>query len=182
MEDRRGAPTDALAQFALFYAFDPPALAMRPHGQRLLLRVPEVNRKLSDQLRALVFSPIQNPLSGGAQLGTSERFVSGHSLADGDLVLRDGSRHEPIPYPKKAAGSCCNRCGEQTQRPSGTQSTSSAWHPAPTTALGLIGNSLNVFRPEATSPTCEARLGRTNEQADANERRISNVALCSANS
>ena len=40
---------DTLAQFALFSAFDPPALALR----RMLsgfLQVPEINRQLSDQL------------------------------------------------------------------------------------------------------------------------------------
>jgi 2-polyprenyl-6-methoxyphenol hydroxylase-like FAD-dependent oxidoreductase len=81
---------DTLAQFALFSAFDPPALALR----RMLsgfLRVPEVNRQLADQLSGFGVA-YPEPLFQAEHNWEHRKGVSGHRLSDGDLVLRDGSR------------------------------------------------------------------------------------------
>ncbi len=81
---------DTLAQFALFSAFDPPALALR----RMLsgfLRVPEVNRQLSDQLSGFGVA-YPEPLFQADQDWEHWKGVSGHRLSDRDLVLKDGSR------------------------------------------------------------------------------------------
>ena len=81
---------DTLAQFALFSAFDPPALALR----RMLsgfLRVPEVNRQLSDQLSGFGVA-YPEPLFQAEHNWEHRKSVSGHRLSDGDLMLRDGSR------------------------------------------------------------------------------------------
>jgi hypothetical protein len=87
---------DALAQFALFSAFDPPGLALR----RMLsgfLRVPEVNRQLSDQLSGFGVA-YPEPLFQAEHSWEHRKGVSGHRLSDGDLVLRDGSRTTLYPY------------------------------------------------------------------------------------
>jgi hypothetical protein len=87
---------DTLAQFALFSAFDPPALALR----RMLsgfLRVPEVNRQLSDQLSGFGVA-YPEPLFQAEHNWEHRKGVSGHRLSDGDLVLRDGSRATLYPY------------------------------------------------------------------------------------
>ncbi len=81
---------DTLAQFALFSAFDPPALALR---QMLngFLRVSEVNRRLSDQLSGFGVAypqPLFPPVSGWEH----REGVSGQRLPDRDIVLKDGSR------------------------------------------------------------------------------------------
>lgn len=81
---------DTLAQFALFSAFNPPALALR---QMLdgFLRVPEVNRRLSDQLsgfRVGYPEPLFGP-EGGWEHRTG---VSGRRLPDKDITLKNGSR------------------------------------------------------------------------------------------
>jgi hypothetical protein len=87
---------DTLVQFALFSAFDPPALALR----RMLsgfLRVPEVNRQLSDQLSGFGVA-YPEPLFQAEHNWEHRKGVSGHRLSDGDLVLRDGSRTTLYPY------------------------------------------------------------------------------------
>jgi hypothetical protein len=53
------------------------------------------------------------------------------------------ARTKSTPISRKAAGSCCKSLRRATQRPSGAQSTSSAWHPAPTTACSA--NSLQCL-------------------------------------
>ena len=81
---------DTLAQFSLFSRFDPPAYALR----RMLndiLRVPEVNRKLSDQLSGFGVGypePLLPPATGWQH----RNGVSGQRLPDMELVLKDGSR------------------------------------------------------------------------------------------
>jgi hypothetical protein len=81
---------DTLAQFALFSAFDPPALALRAMLNGFL-RVPEVNRQLSDQLSGFGVA-YPEPLFEADQDWEHGKGVSGHRLSDRGLVLKDGSR------------------------------------------------------------------------------------------
>jgi 2-polyprenyl-6-methoxyphenol hydroxylase-like FAD-dependent oxidoreductase len=81
---------DTLAQFALFSAFDPPALALRAMLNGFL-RVPEVNRQLSDQLSGFGVA-YPEPLFQADQDWEHRKGVSGHRLSDRGLVLKDGSR------------------------------------------------------------------------------------------
>jgi 2-polyprenyl-6-methoxyphenol hydroxylase-like FAD-dependent oxidoreductase len=81
---------DTLTQFSLFSSFDPPALALR---QTLngILRVPEVNRQLAEQLSGFGVSypePLLPPATGWEH----RKGVSGQRLPDMELVLKDGSR------------------------------------------------------------------------------------------
>jgi 2-polyprenyl-6-methoxyphenol hydroxylase-like FAD-dependent oxidoreductase len=81
---------DTLAQFSLFSSFDPPALALRPM-LNWMLRVPEVNRRLSDQLSGFGVSypePLMPPPTGWEH----REGVSGQRLPDMEVVLEDGSR------------------------------------------------------------------------------------------
>lgn len=81
---------DTLAQFALFSGFDLPALALR----RMLsgfLRVPDVNRQLSDQLSGFGVA-YPEPLFHADRGWEHCKGVSGYRLSDRDLVLKDGSR------------------------------------------------------------------------------------------
>lgn len=81
---------DSLAQFALFSAFDPPALALRGMLSGFL-RVPEINRQLSDQLSGFGVA-YPEPLFQAERDWQHWTGVSGHRLPDRNLVLRDGSR------------------------------------------------------------------------------------------
>jgi 2-polyprenyl-6-methoxyphenol hydroxylase-like FAD-dependent oxidoreductase len=80
---------DTLAQFALFSVFDPPALALR---QMLngFLRVPEVNRQLSDQLSGFGVG-YPDPLTVPKDGWEHRKGVSGRRVPDRDIVLKDGS-------------------------------------------------------------------------------------------
>lgn len=87
---------DTLAQFALFSAFDPPALALRSMLSDFL-RVPEINRKLSDQLSGFGVA-YPSPLFQAEHVWEHQKGVSGHRLSDWDLVLTDGSRATLYSY------------------------------------------------------------------------------------
>jgi 2-polyprenyl-6-methoxyphenol hydroxylase-like FAD-dependent oxidoreductase len=81
---------DTLAQFSLFSSFDPPALALRSvlNG---MLRVPELNRQLSDQLSGFGVG-YPEPLLPPAKGWEHRKGVSGQRLPDMDVVPKDGSR------------------------------------------------------------------------------------------
>jgi 2-polyprenyl-6-methoxyphenol hydroxylase-like FAD-dependent oxidoreductase len=81
---------DTLAQFSLFSSFDPLALALRS-ALNGMLRVPEVNRQLSDQLSGFGVG-YPEPLSSPATGWEHRKGVSGQRLPDMDLALKDGSR------------------------------------------------------------------------------------------
>jgi 2-polyprenyl-6-methoxyphenol hydroxylase-like FAD-dependent oxidoreductase len=81
---------DTLAQLALFSHFDPPTLALRRLFNEIL-RIPQVNRLLADQLSGFgVAYPDPLFLKDG---GWEHRSgLSGQRLCDLDLVLEDGSQ------------------------------------------------------------------------------------------
>jgi 2-polyprenyl-6-methoxyphenol hydroxylase-like FAD-dependent oxidoreductase len=87
---------DTLTQFALFSAFDPPALALR-RTLSGFLRVPQINRQLSHQLSGFGVA-YPEPLFQAEHNWEHRKGVSGHRLSDGDLVLSDGSRTTLYPY------------------------------------------------------------------------------------
>ncbi len=81
---------DTLAQFSLFSRFDPPALALRSMLNDIL-RVPAVNRQLSDQLSGFGVSypePLLPPPMGWEH----RKGMSGQRFPDVNVVLKDGSR------------------------------------------------------------------------------------------
>ncbi len=81
---------DTLAQFSLFSRFDPPALALRSMLNDIL-RVPAVNRRLSDQISGFGVS-YPEPLSPPPMGWEYRKGVSGQRCPDVNLVLKDGSR------------------------------------------------------------------------------------------
>ena len=80
---------NTLAQVALFCAFDPSTLAMRRMFEDIL-RVPEVNRQLADEISGFGVA-YPEPLFPPDQGWEHRRGVSGRRLPDIDLVLKDGS-------------------------------------------------------------------------------------------
>src|ERR1700761_6803174 len=81
---------DTLAQFSMFSGFTPPALALRLMLNGIL-RVPAVNRQLSEQLSGFGVGypePLLPPATGWEH----RKGVSGQRLPDIDVVLKDGSR------------------------------------------------------------------------------------------
>lgn len=80
---------NTLAQFALFSSFDPSMLALRCTLDNVL-RVPEVNRQLSEEVSGFgVVYP--EPLFLPAPGWQHRKGVSGHHLPDMNLTLQDGS-------------------------------------------------------------------------------------------
>src|ERR1700738_4360742 len=81
---------DALAELALFSRFDPPMLALR-HLLENLLRVPEVNRQLAEQLSGFGVA-YPDPLFLPDKGWEHKKAVSGQRLRDMELKLEDGSQ------------------------------------------------------------------------------------------
>ena len=83
-------------------------------------------------------------------MGTSEG-VTGIVFTTG-IVLRTAHARRLYPYFKEAAGPFCKSLRRATQRPSVTQSTSLAWHPANDGLLGKFASML--VRPDGFVATC----------------------------
>lgn len=81
---------NTLAQFALFAAFDASTVALRRTLEDLL-RMPEVNRRLADEVSGFGVS-YPEPLVPPDRGWEHRKGVSGQRLPDMDLVLKDGSR------------------------------------------------------------------------------------------
>jgi 2-polyprenyl-6-methoxyphenol hydroxylase-like FAD-dependent oxidoreductase len=81
---------DTLAQLALFSRFDPPMLALRQLLENLL-RVPEVNRQLAEQLSGFGVA-YPDPLFPPDKGWEHKKAVSGQRLRDMELKLEDGSQ------------------------------------------------------------------------------------------
>jgi 2-polyprenyl-6-methoxyphenol hydroxylase-like FAD-dependent oxidoreductase len=80
---------NTLAQLALFASCDPSMLALR-HTFDSVLRVSEVNRRLSEEVSGFGVA-YPEPLFLPAQGWQHRKGVSGHRLPDMDLALEDGS-------------------------------------------------------------------------------------------
>jgi hypothetical protein len=80
---------NTLAQVALFCAFDPSTLALRRTFEDIL-RVPEINRQLADEMSGFGVAypePLFSPEAGWEH----RNGVSGQRLPDMDFALKDGS-------------------------------------------------------------------------------------------
>jgi 2-polyprenyl-6-methoxyphenol hydroxylase-like FAD-dependent oxidoreductase len=80
---------NTLAQLALFSTYDPSMLALRCTLDNVL-RVPEVNRQLSEEVSGFGVA-YPEPLFLPAQGWQHRKGVSGHRLPDMNLALEDGS-------------------------------------------------------------------------------------------
>jgi 2-polyprenyl-6-methoxyphenol hydroxylase-like FAD-dependent oxidoreductase len=136
---------DTLAQFALFSAFDPPAMALRSMLSGLL-RVPEVNRQLSDQLSGFGVA-YPDPLFQAEYDWEHRKGVSGRRLSDGDLVLRDGSRASLYSYLEEGRWVLLQVAAESSPKP--IRSAINIVNLAPHEKNGVLGGHASILvRPD----------------------------------
>jgi 2-polyprenyl-6-methoxyphenol hydroxylase-like FAD-dependent oxidoreductase len=154
--------TDTLAQFALFSAFDRPALALRSMLNGFL-RVPEVNRQLSDQLTGFGVA-YPEPLFQADHDWEYRKGVSGHRLSDGDLVLRDGSRTTLYAYLEEGCWVLLQIAAERN--PTSIKSAINIVDLAPRANDGVLGKHASMLvRPDGYLAHVRALESSTSEFA-----------------
>jgi hypothetical protein len=114
------------------------------------LRVPEVNRQLSDQLSGFgVAYPEPLFQAEHNDIWEYRKGVSAHRLSDGDLVLRDGSRTALYPYLQEGRWVLLQVAAESNATPVRDAINIVSLAPSANTNDGLLGKFASMLvRPD----------------------------------
>jgi 2-polyprenyl-6-methoxyphenol hydroxylase-like FAD-dependent oxidoreductase len=152
---------NTLAQLALFSTFDASTLALR-HTLEDVLRVPEVNRRLAEEVSGLGVAypePLVPPSPGWKHW----KGVSGQRLPDLELVLQDGSQTTLYRLLEEGCGVRLQFAADEAENPQACAITNVRL--APHVNNGLLANLASVLvRPDGylaeVRPAADARSGK----------------------